>query len=331
MGQGKEMARKLRLEYAGAMYHVINRGNYRADIFATEKTKESFESCLFEACAKAKWRLHAYIVMRNHYHLALETPEGNLVEGMRWLQSTYANRFNRFRQERGHVFQGRYQALLVEDLSGLGAVGHYIHLNPVRAKFLSVAELAKYRYSSYRWLNLPKTRPEGLTFEAVLSAAGGLADRKAGWKSYGAYLGWLAEDKPAQKGLAFERMSRGWALGSREFKQELVQEHHKKVAGTLDVETAAELRPLQWQAVLNAALRRVGKTLAEAKQEPKGAPWKVALAAHLKGATTASNPWLAEALHMGAPAALSRYVTEYRKGERQEAKRWHAKISKSEV
>jgi REP element-mobilizing transposase RayT len=141
------MARKLRLEYAGAMYHVINRGNYRADIFGPDAAKEAFRDCVFEACAKAGWRLHAYIVMRNHYHLALETPEPTLVEGMRWLQSTYANRFNRFRGESGHVFQGRYRALVVEDLMGLGAVGHYIHLNPGRAKFLAIEKLGQYRFS----------------------------------------------------------------------------------------------------------------------------------------------------------------------------------------
>ncbi len=112
------MARKLRLEFPGACYHVINRGNYRANVFQSEKTKAAFVSCLFEACVKSHWLLHAFTVMRNHYHLALETPEGNLVAGMQWLQSTFANRFNRLRDERGHLFQGRYKALLVEEGAG---------------------------------------------------------------------------------------------------------------------------------------------------------------------------------------------------------------------
>ena len=80
------MARKLRLEFPGACYHVINRGNYRADIFQTEGAKKAFEACLFEACAKSGWVLHAHVLMSNHYHLALETPGGNLVAGMHWLQ-----------------------------------------------------------------------------------------------------------------------------------------------------------------------------------------------------------------------------------------------------
>jgi REP element-mobilizing transposase RayT len=133
------MARKLRLEFPGACYHVINRGNYRSDIFRTERTKSAFVTCLFEACAKSAWLLHAFVVMRNHYHLAIETPEGNLVLGMKWLQATFANRFNGWRQERGHVFQGRYKALLVQEGDPLGLVCHYIHLNPVPAFSRSTA------------------------------------------------------------------------------------------------------------------------------------------------------------------------------------------------
>ena len=75
------MARKLRIEYEGALYHVINRGNYRADIFASDGAREAFEDCLWEACEKTGWRVHAYVIMRNHYHVALETPNGDLVAG----------------------------------------------------------------------------------------------------------------------------------------------------------------------------------------------------------------------------------------------------------
>ncbi len=143
------MPRKLRVEYPGACYHVINRGNYRADIFATAGARAAFMRCLGEACKKSGWRLHAYVLMRNHYHLALETPAGNLVAGMQWLQATFANRFNNLRRERGHLFQGRYKALLVEPGEALGHVCHYIHLNPVRAGVVSVSGLKEFRDSSY--------------------------------------------------------------------------------------------------------------------------------------------------------------------------------------
>ena len=132
------MARKLRIEAEEAVYHVIARGNYRADVFATEASKAAFLRCLDEACIKAGWQVHAWCVMSNHYHLCLRTPQANLVEGMRWLQATFSVRFNRFRGEQGHVFQGRYKALLVEP-EAVGAVCHYIHLNPVRAHLVEVA------------------------------------------------------------------------------------------------------------------------------------------------------------------------------------------------
>jgi len=92
------MARKTRIEYEGACYHVINRGNYRSWIFESVGARQSFLACLEEACATMGWRLHAWCLMGNHYHLCLETPHPNLVEGMRWLQSAFANCFNRYRK-----------------------------------------------------------------------------------------------------------------------------------------------------------------------------------------------------------------------------------------
>jgi len=105
------MARSLRIEYPGAVYHVLNRGNYRTHIFSQEKAKQSFEDCLFNACVRYNWRLYAYCLLSNHYHIAIETPEGNLSIGMQWLQSTFANRFNRAHLSHGHLFQGRFKSL----------------------------------------------------------------------------------------------------------------------------------------------------------------------------------------------------------------------------
>jgi REP element-mobilizing transposase RayT len=94
------MARKPRLEFEGAIDHVTNRGNYRKDLFGEKGAAAAFARALFEACEKGRWIVHAYVLMSNHYHLAWETPEANLVPGMAWLQGTFANRFNRFRGER---------------------------------------------------------------------------------------------------------------------------------------------------------------------------------------------------------------------------------------
>ena len=94
------MPRQQRIEYPGAVYHVLNRGNYRKELFLKEKTGEAFERCQFDVVSRCGLKLHAYVSMSNHYHLAVETPEPNLVAGMQWLQSTFATRFNRFRKER---------------------------------------------------------------------------------------------------------------------------------------------------------------------------------------------------------------------------------------
>ena len=109
------MARRLRLQYPGALYHIINRGNYRQDVFATAGASKAFEAALGEACTRHGWTAHAFVIMRNHYHVAIETSVPNLIEGMHWLQTTFAVRFNRFRREHGHLFQGRYRAILLED------------------------------------------------------------------------------------------------------------------------------------------------------------------------------------------------------------------------
>ena len=320
------MARKLRIEYEGAMYHVINRGNYRADVFETAGAKEAFEGCLYEACAKAGWKLHAFVVMRNHYHLALETPEANLVAGMKWLQSTYANRFNRFRNERGHVFQGRYQAIVVEDTKTLGAVGHYIHLNPVRAGVVSMKTLPTYRHGSYRYLWTKRDRPDVSDFSSVLMAAGGLEDTCRGWERYEAYLAWLQENEPARKALAFEKMCKGWVLGSAAFKRALVEDHKERLQSPLVESETKELREAQWEQALQAALKALGQTSAAVAKERKSQDWKVAIATHLRQITTATNPWLAARLHMGKPGALSRYVVECKSGLRPPALRYLEKL-----
>src|SRR3972149_1451895 len=167
------MARKVRLEFPGAIYHVINRGNYRAWVFKEEGARQAFVACLFEACEKCGWVLHAFVIMGNHFHLAVETPAGNLVAGMQWLQSTFANRFNKLRGERGHLFQGRYKALLVEEGEALGQVCHYIHLNPVRAGVTPMERLTGYRASSFWYLNRKAERPGVLRVGTGLGGAGG--------------------------------------------------------------------------------------------------------------------------------------------------------------
>ena len=108
------MARKVRVEFEGATYHVMCRGDRRENIFEDDLDRARFLETLREVCRRTGWKIHAYVLMSNHYHWLLETPEANLVAGMRWFQSCYTARYNRRHRKAGHLFQGRYKAMLVE-------------------------------------------------------------------------------------------------------------------------------------------------------------------------------------------------------------------------
>lgn len=309
------MPRKLRLEFPGACYHVINRGNYRADIFATEGARVAFETCLFEACTRSGWLLHAFVIMRNHYHLAVETPDANLVAGMHWLQATFANRFNRLRGESGHLFQGRYKALLVEAGEPLGQVCHYIHLNPVRAGAAAVGRLEEFRHSSYWYLKSPKARPEHLRVDTALLEAGGLSDTPAGRRAYADYLAWQAAEGPAGRNAAYVSMSKGWALGTQDFKRALVKDHKLAAeARAWEAGGAGEIREQAWEQLWQQGLAALGRKEHELSEGTRTVTWKVALAAFLKERSQASNPWIAAKLEVKNPVYISSLVSAMRRG-----------------
>ena len=142
------MARPLRLEYSGALYHVTARGNEQRDIFRDDDDRHRFLRLLGETATRFGWNLIAWVLMSNHYHLEVETPEANLSRGMHWLNGRYAQWFNRKHKRVGHLFQGRFKGLLIEKESYLLEVARYIVLNPVRANM--VARPEEWRWSSYR-------------------------------------------------------------------------------------------------------------------------------------------------------------------------------------
>lgn len=312
MSSAAAMARRLRLESEGGIYHVLNRGNYRSDIFRSVTTKAAFLKCLGEACGKTGWRVHAWCLMSNHYHLAVETPRANLVEGMRWLQGTFSSRFNRLRGERGHLFQGRYKALLVDPAGGLGPLCHYIHLNPVRAHLRPVAQLPGWPWSSLSWLVNPKLRSAWYEPGAALVHAGDLKDNPAGRKKYLDYLAWLAEDEPARKAQKFSEMSRGWIIGTEGFAKDMAREHGE--AAGQGRRLAGELRLAQqavWQEELERLLRKLGRPARDLAKTGKSAEWKLAVAATLKTRTTATNRWLGTTMHLGSLHEVSRKITAW--------------------
>jgi len=142
------MARPLRIEYEGAFYHVTARGNERKEIFQTKKDYERFKGYIIGAQDKYDFLLHCYVLMTNHYHLIIETPKANLNKIMHYINGSYTTYFNRNQGRNGHLFQGRYKAILVDVDRYLLELSRYLHLNPVRGRLVKRPE--EYGYSSYR-------------------------------------------------------------------------------------------------------------------------------------------------------------------------------------
>ncbi|MEO6876175.1 MAG: transposase [Opitutaceae bacterium] len=329
------MPRTARLEYAGACYHVINRGNYRRNLFDGEGAAAAFERVLDEACGRFGWRVHAYVIMRNHYHLALETPEPNLSLGMKWLQGTWVARFNRLRRQTGRPFQGRFKALHVEPGHALAQVAHYIHLNPVRAHVTSADALATFRWSSLHFFP-KKERPGWLEPGTVLAESGGLPDTKAGWARYLGYLALLAEEAPSERNRRFAKLSRGWCVGSDEFRAALRKDlatrsglKPGRFAGLEPGEWRKE-READWEQKLQAAAAVMQTDLTKLPAR-KSALEKVRLAAILKRRSDVSNGWLAQRLGMGQPASVSQFTRRFRFAGGEETTAFRKALSRVKV
>jgi len=165
------MARPLRIEFPGAVYHVTSRGNARQPIFTDDEDKGGFLDILSMVVKRFHWLCHAYCLMKNHYHLLIETPNGNLSKGMRELNGVYTQRFNQRYRRVGHLFQGRYKAILVEKDPHLLSLCRYVVLNPVRIGLIKRPE--QWRWSSYGATMGIMSGPSCLTIDWILSQFGG--------------------------------------------------------------------------------------------------------------------------------------------------------------
>ena len=308
------MPRRARVEYAGAIYHVMDRGDRQETIYRSEQDRVLFLRTLGEACGRTGWRVHSYVLMGNHYHLLLETPEPNLCAGMRWMQGVYTIRHNARHRLRGHLFQGRYKAVLVEggDETYFGTVSDYIHLNPARAGMLGEeGMLADYRWSSFPGLTGDRRkRPEWLCADWVLGRRGE-KDNARGRRSYReAMEKRVAEEQGGggEEGM-LKKLRRGWCFGSEEFRQrtlELVVGQATKLSG----EILAAHNEQEAERLMAAGLDAVGLRAEELAKTPKSDPRKIAVAAVVKGRTIVGNEWIARRLHMGAAGRVSRYCSQ---------------------
>ena len=207
------MARSLRLEFPGALYHVTARGNRREEIYLDTQDRVRFLDLLGEVCEMRCWRCHGYCLMSNHYHLILETAEANLGRGMRQLNGVYTQRFNRRHGRVGHVFQGRYTAILVDKDAYLMELARYVVLNPVRAGI--VASPGQWPWSSYQAMIGKAPCPPWLEMNAILGTLAG--QRKAALERY---IAWVAAGKGVR---LWQQLSQRMYLGDARFVDRMQQ------------------------------------------------------------------------------------------------------------
>ena len=177
------MARPLRILYPGAFYHITSRGNEQKALFKSKRDREKFIEYLESATERYDAVIHAYCLMDNHYHILLETPSGNLSKIMAHINGAYTNYFNAKRERSGHLFQGRYKAILVEADEYAKELSRYIHLNPVRANIVEHPE--EYEWSGYGYFTGKKKAPEWLKMDFILGYFGKkLSDSQKNYRDY---------------------------------------------------------------------------------------------------------------------------------------------------
>lgn len=212
------MARPLRIEYPGAFYHVTARGNERKDIFRDERDKERFLAYLESSVVRYKGEIHAYCLMNNHYHLLLSTPAGNLSQIIRHINGAYTVFFNKRHHRFGHLFQGRYKAILVEADEYAGELSRYIHLNPVRAGLVKLPE--EYPWTSYLNYIGEKKAPKWQTIEWLLRYFGrALEEAKKQYRVFVEARIGVSEENPLKEAIA------STILGSPDFVEEIKRKY----------------------------------------------------------------------------------------------------------
>ncbi|MCG6897893.1 MAG: transposase [Thiocapsa sp.] len=227
------MARPLRIELAGALYHVTSRGDHREAIYRDDQDRLAWLELLGATCRRFNWRCHAYCEMNNHYHFVVETAEANLSKGMRQLNGLYTQQINRRHGLAGHLFQGRFKAILVERDAYLMELARYVVLNPVRAGMVS--EAVQWPWSSYRAMLGMVAPAPWLETDWLLAQFG--PDREHARMRYAAFVGDGLGQPPVWNGLRYQVF-----LGSDAFVERLTGA--AKPLGQLREIPRAQRRPL---------------------------------------------------------------------------------------
>lgn len=295
------MARPLRIEYAGAIYHVLSRGDRREAIVRDDADRSRFFELLERTCQRTGWEIHAYCLMNNHFHLVVETPRSNLSAGMQWLLGSYTQHFNRRHRLSGHLFGGRYKALLVDGREGsyLRQVCDYVHLNPVRAGMIGrKAPVHSYAWSSCaHYLRGKGQRPVWLRTDRLRGEHGISSDGAGGRSEFSRRMEAMrAEDNRPEQ---WKPIRRGWKLGSEDFLDWILEQVEVRPGEAHPRSERDETEQSRALRMLEEEMKRLGWTKTELRQRKKGDPAKVALARRLRAETAVSLKWIAENLQMG--------------------------------
>jgi len=304
------MPRQLRVEYPGAIYHIMSRGDRKKDIYLDDVDRQDFLKTLAETSRKTGFQIHAYCLMRNHFHLVVETPNANLVAGMRWLLSSYTIRLNHRHKLFGHVFSGRYKAIIIEG-SGDGYLRtacDYVHLNPVRARLLGARErLLEYPWSSLVWyLAAPQHRPVWMRVDRLLGEHGIARDTAAGRQAFERRMERCRRED--SEGAGWKPLERGWCLGSEAFRANLLERMERHLGEHHSGQLRHESAEAKAERIIAQELKRLNWGERNLKAHRKNDPQKLALAARLRRETTLTIRQIAQRLQMGSWKSLNNHL-----------------------
>jgi len=212
------MARPLRIEFKGALYHILSRGNERRNIFFGDADYKVFLGVLEEMSERFEVDIFAYVLMSNHYHLLIRTNQANLSKSMQWVGTTYTRRFNLKHFRSGHLFQGRFKSILVQNDAYLMQLSCYIHRNPLRAGLVN--RLADYRWSSYRTYAYKASHTKWLNKDLILSQCHG----EDSYKTYREKVQKYSEEESK----VFENLRHGIVFGTKRYLNKISKKHLKK-------------------------------------------------------------------------------------------------------
>lgn len=301
------MARPLRVQYEGARYHVVSRGDGRDAIFRSETDRVSFLETLAQACGKTGWEVHAYCLMTNHFHLVLETPQANLAVGMKWFLGTYTQRFNRRHGQWGHLFGGRYQAQMIDERSPgyLRTACNYVHLNPVRAGMIPAEKpLESYRWSSYPAYRDPRLRPAWLRVDRLLGDYGINRDSAAGRREFG-----RAMEQGRQEPADATPLRDSWQIGAEDFCDWLADKLARGGRKGEQASHRAETDKARAERLVLEKLELLRWREMDLATAPKGHEWKVEIAQELRRRTPMTREWIAQRLKMGSASYVSNLLS----------------------